>query len=73
MSIDERVLSELLVEQIEKVKILESDLRVVSALYADAVKRNVKLTERLEDRAVNLTQNQREILYKAIIKAVDLY
>lgn len=56
MSIDERVLSELLVGKMEKVRVLESDLRVVSVLYVDAVAKNIKLTERLENRTVNIAQ-----------------
>lgn len=57
----------------EKVLELESDLRVVTSLYADAVKRNVVLTERLENRAINLTNEQRDILTRMLINTINTY
>jgi len=60
-------------EAYSKILELESDLRVTAGLYADAVKRNVLLTERLESRMVDLTPEQRDTLHKTLIRSVRLY
>ena len=60
-------------EVYSKILQLETDLRVITGLYADAVKRNVLLTERLESRMVDLTPEQRDTLHKTLIRSVRLY
>lgn len=60
-------------EAYSKILDLERDLRVTAGLYADAVKRNVLLTERLESRMVDLTPEQRDILHRALFRSVKLY